>query len=104
MVVRGVGLVAAARSIAVNCFICADVSFRSRFISSIITVVALVVMAMVAVLGILLRLVCLLLLLPTTDLRSRLSCSRAFANAVMALYYSVEGPGSVGGGEFLGGD
>ena len=53
----GVVLVAAAISISVSRFICAAVSLRSRFISSIITVVVLVAMALAAVLGISLRLV-----------------------------------------------
>ena len=82
---RGVVLVAAASSINVRCFICAAVPFRSHFISFIITVVALVVMSLAAVFGILLRLVCLSLLCPPTDLSSGLSCSRAFTYAVVVL-------------------
>ena len=84
MLVRGILFVVAARSMSVSCFIYAAVSLRSCLISSIITVVALVEMALVAVSGISLTLV-FLLLLPPTDLRSRLSCSKDFAYAVMAL-------------------
>ena len=82
---RGVVFVVDARSIAVNCFICAAVSFCYRFISSIITFVELLAVALAAVSGILLRLVWLLLLRPPTELSSRLSCSKDFTYAVMAL-------------------
>ena len=53
----GVLFVASSSSIVVSYLICAAVSLRSRFISSIIKVVALVAMALAAVLGISLRLV-----------------------------------------------
>ena len=61
--------VVATSSMAVSCFIYADVSFCSCLISSIIAVVELVVMALAAVSGISLRLV-VSLLLPPTDLIS----------------------------------
>ena len=53
----GVLFVASSSSIVVSYLICAAFSLRSRFISSIIKVVALVAMALAAVLGISLRLV-----------------------------------------------
>ena len=65
--VLGVLFVVAYSSMAVSCFICAGVSFRSRLISSIIAVVALVAMALAVVSVISLRLV-VSLLLPPTDL------------------------------------
>ena len=92
-------LVVAATSMSVSCFICGTVSFRSRLISSIISFVALVAMALAAVSWISLRLV-VLLLLPPTNLRLWLSCSKAFIYAVMASYSSVEGPGAAVRGEF----
>ena len=67
--VLGVMFVVAASIMAVSCFICAAVSFRSCLISSIIAVVALVAVALAVVSGISLRLV-VSLLLPPTDLSS----------------------------------
>ena len=62
--VLGALFVVASNSMAVSCFICAAVSFRSRLISSIVSVVVLVVMVLVAVSWISLRLVVSLLFPP----------------------------------------
>ena len=61
--------VVAANIMAVSCFICAAVSFRSRQISSIISVAGLVTTALAATSWVLLRLV-ISLLIPPTDLSS----------------------------------
>ena len=81
----GVVFVVADSSIDVSCLICAAVSFCSRFISSIIIVVALVATVLVAFSGISLRLVWLLLLRPLIDLSSGFYCSKDFVYAVMVL-------------------
>ena len=59
----------ATNSMVVSCFVCAAVSFRSRRVSSIISVDVLVSMAMAANSWVSLRLV-VSLLLPPTDLSS----------------------------------
>ena len=80
--VLGALLVVAANSIYFSCFICAAVSFRSRLISSIISVVLLVTMALTDVSWISLRLVVSPIIHPT-DLSLWLYCSKAFTYAVM---------------------
>ena len=75
--VLGALFVVAAYSMAVSCFICAAVTFRSYRISPIISVAVLVAMALAAILWVSLRLV-VLLLLPPTDLSYWLSFSKAF--------------------------
>ena len=97
---RGAVLLVDAISMAVSYFICATFSLLLPLLSSIIAVVALVAMALAAILGISLRLM-VSLIPPPTDLSSCMSCSNAFAYAVMVLYSSVEGLGAAGGESFL---
>ena len=92
--VLGALFVVAAYSMAVSCFICAAVTFRSYRISPIISVAVLVAMALAETSWVSLRLV-VSLLLPPTDHSYWLPCSNAFTYAVMASYYFVEGPGAV---------